>query len=311
MGAYSGLAGKYREVNKGVIEANEANAAMKVELNDLATKIEPIVTRVVKVLSGLLDKFNELPDGAKDTILSIVGIAAAIGPLLMMVGKAMVFFSLFGDKMGGVIGIGSKLAGWLPRLGTIIAALSSPIGIAVVAVLGLLAIFKRLWDTNANFRNWVRGLAQSFEDGFKGVINAAIDKINMLIDLYNRLPDRLKIAGDINKIDTLVQSSGTSGMGAFQSMQRYATGTNFHPGGLAWVGERGPELLDLPRGSKVYSNQQSMAMKDQSLTIGGTIRVEGVNNMNELVSVAQIVAAEMERGDRRLAGRVRVMPSMA
>ncbi|MGX7926457.1 phage tail length tape measure family protein [Tsuneonella sp. HG094] len=34
----------------------------------------------------------------------------------------------------------------------------------------------------------------------------------------------------------------------------YAGGTNFHPGGLAVVGERGPELLDLPRGSKVYPN---------------------------------------------------------
>lgn len=31
----------------------------------------------------------------------------------------------------------------------------------------------------------------------------------------------------------------------------YATGTNFAPGGMAMVGERGPELIHLPRGSKV------------------------------------------------------------
>lgn len=30
--------------------------------------------------------------------------------------------------------------------------------------------------------------------------------------------------------------------------------------GLTWVGERGPELLNLPPGSRVYSNQQSMGM---------------------------------------------------
>lgn len=34
----------------------------------------------------------------------------------------------------------------------------------------------------------------------------------------------------------------------------YAGGTSFHPGGLAMVGERGPEIVSLPRGSSVYPN---------------------------------------------------------
>lgn len=34
-------------------------------------------------------------------------------------------------------------------------------------------------------------------------------------------------------------------------IEGYAAGTDFHPGGLAIVGEKGPELLDLPRGSRV------------------------------------------------------------
>jgi len=36
----------------------------------------------------------------------------------------------------------------------------------------------------------------------------------------------------------------------------YAQGTDFHPGGLAIVGEDGPELLNLPRGSQVVPNSQ-------------------------------------------------------
>lgn len=35
----------------------------------------------------------------------------------------------------------------------------------------------------------------------------------------------------------------------------YAKGTAYHPGGLAVVGEQGPELLNLPRGSQVIPNQ--------------------------------------------------------
>lgn len=38
-----------------------------------------------------------------------------------------------------------------------------------------------------------------------------------------------------------------------QRVPSYAGGTRFHPGGLAMVGERGPELLNLPRGSEVYT----------------------------------------------------------
>ncbi|HEY8359360.1 MAG TPA: phage tail length tape measure family protein [Ramlibacter sp.] len=40
----------------------------------------------------------------------------------------------------------------------------------------------------------------------------------------------------------------------------YANGTDFHPGGMAWVGERGRELVNLPRGSQVIPHQRSMAM---------------------------------------------------
>jgi len=47
-----------------------------------------------------------------------------------------------------------------------------------------------------------------------------------------------------------------------------STGTPSFGGGWTWVGERGPELLNLPRGSQVLSNQQSMGMIGQ--LAGGT-----------------------------------------
>ncbi len=39
-----------------------------------------------------------------------------------------------------------------------------------------------------------------------------------------------------------------------------ADGTDYWPGGWSWVGERGPELVELPRGTKVYSAEESRAM---------------------------------------------------
>jgi tape measure domain-containing protein len=44
------------------------------------------------------------------------------------------------------------------------------------------------------------------------------------------------------------------------SIDWYAKGTNFAPGGLAIVGEQGPELINLPRGSKVSTANQTKQM---------------------------------------------------
>lgn len=49
-----------------------------------------------------------------------------------------------------------------------------------------------------------------------------------------------------------------SGFG--KNIGRNADGTDYWPGGLTWVGERGPELVSLPQGSRVYSAEDSRNM---------------------------------------------------
>lgn len=46
-----------------------------------------------------------------------------------------------------------------------------------------------------------------------------------------------------------------------------ANGTAFHPGGLMTVGERGPEILQVPRGGRVVPNHELRAAGEQSLRI--------------------------------------------
>lgn len=43
-------------------------------------------------------------------------------------------------------------------------------------------------------------------------------------------------------------------LNSVSKIPKWANGTNFHPGGLALVGERGPELVSMPRGSRVTPN---------------------------------------------------------
>ena len=71
----------------------------------------------------------------------------------------------------------------------------------------------------------------------------------------------------------------------------YADGTYNHPGGLALVGERGPELLRLPTGSQVYPTGVSQSMM-QSARGGGdtyniTIDARSVREFNDIVRIAK------------------------
>lgn len=52
--------------------------------------------------------------------------------------------------------------------------------------------------------------------------------------------------------------------GGFRSIIGYANGTSFAPGGMALVGEHGPEFVNLPAGAQVYSNNRVIAPSQAS-----------------------------------------------
>ena len=65
-----------------------------------------------------------------------------------------------------------------------------------------------------------------------------------------------------------------------------AAGTDNWRGGLTWVGEAGPELVSLPRGSQIYSNQESRSMTGVTI---GTVVIEArtIRELNDLVRIFQ------------------------
>ena len=64
-----------------------------------------------------------------------------------------------------------------------------------------------------------------------------------------------------------------------------AGGTENWRGGLTWVGEAGPELVSLPQGSSIYSNQESQQMGGDTFYI--TIDAKSVKEFNDIVEMAK------------------------
>lgn len=77
---------------------------------------------------------------------------------------------------------------------------------------------------------------------------------------------------------------------------RNAGGTDSWRGGLTWVGEAGPELVNLPRGTQILSAQDSES-RIGTVYIGSVvIDAKNVQEFNDIVRMAQAAAVEQMMG---------------
>lgn len=92
-------------------------------------------------------------------------------------------------------------------------------------------------------------------------------------------------------------SSITGSSGGF--FPGFADGTSFAPGGMAWVGERGPELVNLPRGAQVIPHRQSMAVAANQnggdLVINNVINVPAGTSSETAPALAREITKEIKR----------------
>ncbi len=131
----------------------------------------------------------------------------------------------------------------------------------------------------------ISGLGEAFgnlfagtEAGFKGIVTTALTAIQEIINALLAQAIAGMIAGESKKgiVGLITGAIGVAGLLALwkSKVPEFASGTNFAPGGLSLVGERGPELVNLPRGSQVYNNGLTRSMMG-----GGEVlfRIEGTD----------------------------------
>ena len=109
--------------------------------------LAPVVEKVAKFIENLANKFTGLSDGTKKTIAIVAGVAAAIGPLLIIIPQLVSVASIAG-----------------PALATAFTVMTGPIGLAIGALGALVGAIFYFWD-----------------EVKKPLANA----INMFINLYN------------------------------------------------------------------------------------------------------------------------------
>ena len=163
----------------------------------------PAIRAIVEKVQAFVDKLNSLDDAQKKTIVKIALVAAAIGPLLIALGKTIStvgsVMTGFSTLTKGVASLGVKLAGStgsVTSFGSALGAVAGPV-LAVVAVIAVLvAAFKYLWDTNEGFRNAITAIWEGIVSKVQEFCQGIVDRINALGFNFTSIIDVLKAAWD-------------------------------------------------------------------------------------------------------------------
>lgn len=188
MGIYSGAAEKYREVNEEVIRANEIQSSFNESLAKLGEVMQPIINDFLEAFAAgfekLVDWVSQLDEGTIKIILGFTGLIAVVSPLLILVGSLAgaisnvtgliaLFAPVAVTATAATAGAGvaaTTTAGGVGLLSAAFAFITGPIGLAVLAIAGIVIAITGLWKHSEAFRDFWLGVWEKIQAAPKKVM---------------------------------------------------------------------------------------------------------------------------------------------
>ena len=138
--------------------------------------ILPVITPLIQKLNEMVQKFGDLSPGVQKTILVVAGVAAAIGPVVLIIGQMVTAAGAISGVVSTAAAAIASAGGVTAALGAAFTALTGPVGIAVAVIAGLVLAVKELWQNNESFRNTVKEIWSDIEN--------IITKVGMAIKAF-------------------------------------------------------------------------------------------------------------------------------
>ena len=232
----SGAVNNCKDAAKNMADTMQDNlegqlTILKSQLQELAISfgdlLMPAVRSIVSGLQGMVNVLNAMPDGVKRVIMIVALLAAALGPVLIIIGKTL-------SAIGTIMTWAPKIAGAISAVKGAFAALSAtmmanPIAIVIAAIAALVAAFIYLWNTNEEFRQfWIRlwneikevavqvwtAVSQFLVSAWNGIRNTAVAVWNGIRDFFSGL-----WAGIKTLFTTVVTAISTFLVGAWNGIR--------------------------------------------------------------------------------------------
>lgn len=226
-------------------------AKLKAETTELKQRIgealQPALAKLLETITPAVEAFAKFTTDHPKLVAAVLiigvvftGLLATLGAIGLTVIGLGPIFTAFGAvttvAMGGAtaaVGLFSSALVAIPFVAVSIA------GVAAAAL--IMNKWAETTDTINNTKNAIAGAAQS--------ATIATAKLEQLI----RTGTSEQAARAYNTMHKMGQGAEAN---RAMGISGYAAGTSFAPGGVALVGEQGPELVNLPRGSQVIPNHR-------------------------------------------------------
>ena len=211
-------------------------------ISSIMTTIKTVMPSVLPVLQTVLTTVTSVISAAAPIISGMVqGIGTVVSTL------APVFNTIFGaigEKVSSVISFVSERMGFIQE---VISTVSPIVADILTAAWGVIS---PVIDICIGAFKLLFGIVQKVFPGIQKIITSVWNFIKPLVEGIGSVMKG--IASGWNWLVDKVTGGG-------EDVGTNARGTNNWKGGLTWVGEEGPELVDLPRGSRVLPNKESVA----------------------------------------------------
>lgn len=209
-------------------------------------------------LQHIKEKFAETGPAFQNLGNAIGGILLKIGPLVELFAKL----------------VGFRLKVFFEGVGIVIGGFVSVLNGAINICSGFINICKGISKVlSGDVKGGIDLVKTGFGQGLTGaiqVVKGVFDStFGPIINTLNKIND--KVVNIINKL----RGVNTENESGETTTAHNATGTTYFRGGWTTVGENGPELMQLPGGTKIYTNNQTKKIMNNNGGYSIVINING------------------------------------
>lgn len=174
----------------------------------IATVLSPSLEKVLDIVGKVTDAIAKLTPEQAETILKILAITAAIGPLLKTGGKLI-------SGIGSALKLAPKIVAAIKLIGAALSPQTLIIAAVVAAVVALAIIIYKNWD---KIVAWTKEMVEKVKNFFENMKKAVIDAVNNVKDKIVAVWTNIK-----TKVTDAAQNVKNAVTGAWENIKTNTT----------------------------------------------------------------------------------------
>lgn len=197
----------------------------------IGDKLAPTIRKVADFIGKMVDKFTNASPQVQNFILTLLGIAAAVGPIMLITGKLMMFTANV-KTAATAIGLLGKSGKSVSLLSKAFGLLKSPVFLVIAAISLLVVGFVQLYKHSETFRNIINTVGDALKKAFSNpdaLTFGLAGGITVLIGLFIKFGKQ--ILGALNPFKAFSKVGSKMG-GIFSSLSKPLSTSTKSMGGM-------------------------------------------------------------------------------